>query len=227
MTTIPIRPLLTLKLATLAGLGLVLLLLSSCDFVGGVKGNGRITSESRTIGEFSNIEADGAFEVKWTPGAPALTIRTDENLMEYMRTETSGGKLRIEWAKPLRGTRGITVNIASSSLRAVQLNGAVRFVASNIAGGDLFLDGNGATRVALNGTANSLSASLNGASRLDADTLTTRTADLVINGAGRADVNVAETLRVAIAGAGRVDYTGAVQNVQKEVRGAGSVRRRD
>lgn len=227
MKTIPIRPLLPLKLATLAALAVAMAFLSGCHDWVGVRGNGHITTQTRSIGDFSNIEANGAFEVKWTPGAPSLSIRTDENLIGLMRTEVANGRLRIEWEKPLRASRNIVVNVTSPRLRAVQLNGAVRFVASNISGGELFLDGNGATRVALTGNANALTASLNGASRLDADELTTRTAELVINGAGRADVNVAETLRVAIAGAGRVNYTGAVQHVEQEIHGAGSVKRRN
>lgn len=226
MNTIRIRPLLTLKLATLAALGFAMLLLSGCHFVG-VKGDGHIITENRPVDDFSNIETSGAFEVKWTPGAPALSITTDRNLMEYIRTRTSNGRLDIEWEKALRGTHGIIVNISSPALRAVQMNGAVRFVGSGLNGGELFFEANGASRIALQGNANALSASLNGASRLDADELATHTAELVINGAGRAEVNVSDTLRVAISGAGRVTYSGAVQHVDKEIRGAGSVSRRD
>lgn len=227
MNTIPIRPFAAFKLATLAVLALLLLLLNACHWVG-VEGNGRITTENRPVQDFTKVEADGAFEITWASApAASLTITTDENLMEYIRTRLSGETLRIEWIKPLRGTHGIKVNIATSRLTGAELNGAVRLVASNLAGPEFFLVANGATRVALNGTVNAMSAEMNGASRLDADALVTRAIELSINGAGRADVNASEALKVEISGAGKVTYVGEPKSIQREISGAGSIRKRD
>lgn len=225
MNTINIRPSAPLKLITLATLAMALLLLSGCHWVG-VKGSGDIKTETRVVQNFTTIEADGAFQVNWTTGSPALSITTDDNLMEYIRTNVSGEKLQIEWVKPLKGTRGIKINIASQSLRGVELNGAVRFAAANLSGQDFFLEANGATRVGLDGNTDSIVASLNGASRLDAENLRTRRAELSINGAGRAEVSATEILNVAVSGAGKVTYIGNPK-VRKEINGAGSVRRRD
>ncbi len=90
MKTIPIRPLMTLKLLSVAVLAVLCLLLSSCNRWVGLKGNGRITTEDRQIQNFSALQADGAFEVNWTSGPPRLSIRTDENLMEHIQTEING-----------------------------------------------------------------------------------------------------------------------------------------
>ena len=226
MKTITIRPFAALKLLTLACLALVLLLLNGCHWVG-VHGNGHLTTDARPVTEFSRVEADGAFDLKWTTGAPALRIRTDENLMDYIHTTISGDKLRIEWVKPLRGTHGIKIEIASRSLNRVQLNGAVRFNASNLSGTEFYLEGNGATRITVQGAVNAVSAELNGASRLDADELTTRAMELSISGAGRAEVNVSEALKVDISGAGKVIYSGHPKTVDKSISGAGSIRPKD
>jgi len=224
-TTIPLRPFALLKFLTLAALAVALLLLSGCRWTG-VKGNGNITTETRQVADFTTIQADGAFEVNWTSGSPALRITTDGNLMDYIRAEVAGDKLRIEWEKNLRPTRGIKIHIASSTFTGAELNGAVRLNASNMSGSNFFLEANGATRVGLKGTVDGLTASMNGASRLDADELRTRTAELSINGAGRAEVNASEHLRVAVSGAGKVTYSGDPK-VKKDINGAGSVRRRD
>lgn len=225
MNSIPIRPFAAVKLATLAALALVLLLLSGCHWVG-VKGNGRLTTDTRPVANFTRIVADGAFEVTWTTGAAALSITTDENLLEYLRTSVEGDELRIEWIKPLKGTRGIKIKIASASLTHVQVNGAVRFVGSNLSGPELYVEANGATRMALHGTVNALAAEMNGASRLDAESLNTRAMELEISGAGRADVTVSEALKVTISGAGTVTY-GGNPTISKDISGAGSVRRRE
>lgn len=225
MNTIPIRPLLTLKLATFATFAFLVLLMSSCHYVG-VQGNGHITTETRTIQNFTRVQADGAFEVIWTPGPAALSVTTDSNLMEYIHARVSGDRLLIDWQKPLRATRGIKVNISSPQLTHVGLNGAVRLVASGLTGTEFYLEANGASRVALSGSVNAMQAEMNGASRLDAESLVTHAMDLTIAGAGRADVNVTDALKVDISGAGKVTYTGN-PTIKKDISGAGSVRQRE
>ena len=224
-TTIPIRPFALLKLLTLAALALALLLLSGCRWAG-VKGNGDIKTETRPIGDFTTIEASGAYEVTWTYGAPALQVTADSNLLKYIDTDVSDNQLRIEWEKQLRPTRRIKVRISSATLSGAELNGAVRLNAADMRTPNFVLEANGATRVNLKGTLDGLAASMNGASRLEAEELKSRVAELSITGAGRADVNASELLRVAISGAGRVTY-GGDPNVQKDVTGASRISRRN
>jgi hypothetical protein len=226
MHTIPVRPFAVLKLTTLAALALALLLLSGCNWAG-ERGNGTIITDTREISAFTEIEADGAFDITWTTGEPAFSVTTDENLVEHIRTRVEGDALTLSWAKPLKGTRGIKVRIASSSLRRVTLNGAVRLKTSNLAGAEFYLEANGATRVGLEGTVNALSAEMNGASRLDAQKLVTRATELAINGAGRAEVHATEVLKVDISGAGKVVYGGEPKTIDKQISGAGSVKRLD
>lgn len=225
MNTIPIRPLLTLKLATLAALAFLMLLISGCHWVG-LYGNGKITTESRVIGDITEMETDGAFTINWSSGAPSLKITTDSNLHDYIRTDVSGGRLHLEWIKPLKGTHGIKVDVASSSLQRVTLNGAVRLTATHLSGSEFYLEANGATRATLSGQVNAMSGELNGASRLDAKSLETRAMELSISGAGRADVDVTEALKVSISGAGKVTYSGNPA-ISKDISGAGSVQKRD
>jgi hypothetical protein len=225
MNTIPIRPLLTLKLASLASLACVSLLLSGCHWVG-IRGNGHIVTETRQINNFTKVEADGAFTINWTNGPAKLSITTDDNLFEYIRTDLSDDRLRIEWIKPLKGTRGIKVEISSPLLTRVTLNGATRLTATNLSGAEFYLDANGATRAMLTGNVSAMSGEMNGASRLDAEGLATRAMELDISGAGRANVNVSEALKVSISGAGKVVYTGDPK-VSRDITGAGSVSKRD
>jgi hypothetical protein len=215
-----------LKLATLGALGAALLLLSGCNEWKGVRGNGNLTTENREISDFENLEADGAFTVTWSAGAPSLSIRTDDNLQEHISTRVRNGKLTIGWERNLRPTDTVRVQITSRSLRKVELNGAVRMTAEQLRGREFYLEANGATRVTLSGATDAIQAEMNGASRLNAEALQTRAADLSINGAGRAEVNASNVLRVAVAGAGRVTYSGNPE-VHKEITGAGRVTRRE
>lgn len=224
MNTIPVRPLLTLKLAMLAAAAVLMLLVSGCHW--GVHGNGRVITETRPVSNFTKLEADGAFTITWSPGSPSLKITTDSNLMEYIRSESSGDRLHLEWIKPLQGTHGIKVVVSAPALTHVTLNGATRLTASDLAGSEFYLDGNGATRATLSGKVNAMAGELNGAGRLDAEQLTTRAMELSISGAGRADVSVSDVLKVDISGAGKVTYSGS-PTISKNISGAGNVVKRD
>lgn len=225
MNTITIRPFAAVKFLTLGVLALVLLLLNSCHWVG-EKGNGTISTDTRPVTDFNQLEVDGAFTIDWTRGPAKLKITTDQNLLEYIRTELKGERLRIEWIKPLRGTRGIKIEISSPALQKTQLNGAVNLTATDLSGPEFYLEANGATKAKLSGNVNAMSGEMNGASKLDAESLVARAMELTINGAGRADVNVTEVLKVEVSGAGKVTYSGNPK-VSKEINGAGSVKKRD
>ncbi len=55
-------------------------LIAGCRWAG-IRGNGNIKTDERTIGAFANLRASGAFTIEWQNGAPALRITTDENLL--------------------------------------------------------------------------------------------------------------------------------------------------
>ena len=76
------------------------------------------------------------------------------------------------------------------------------------------------------GVVNELMATMAGASKLDAESLQVKTAELSISGAGKAEVSASEILKVAISGAGKVTYHGN-PTLEQHISGAGSVRRRD
>ena len=220
MNTITIRPFLAAKLLTFAALTL-----GGCHLTG-IRGNGHIITENRTVEEFSSVEAEGAFDIEWTPGPPSCTIRTDENLLRHVETSMSGRKLRLEWQGQLHPTHGMKVRISSASMTGARLTGAVRLSATRLSGNGFYLEGTGATRVTADGTVNELLATMSGASKLDAESLQVKIAELSISGAGKAEVSPSEVLKVAISGAGKVTYSGN-PSVEKHISGAGTIRRRD
>jgi len=220
MSTIPIRPLAALKLLTFAALSL-----GGCHWTG-IRGNGHIVTENRNVPEFTSVEAEGGFDIQWVPGSPSCTIRTDENLLRHVETSMSGNKLRLEWNGQLHPTKGMKVKLSSRSLNSARLTGAVKMSATSLSGNGFYLDGTGATRVTLDGIVNELMATLTGASKLDAEGLQVKIAELSISGAGKGEVSASEVLKVAISGAGKVTYNGN-PTVEKHISGAGSIRKRD
>jgi hypothetical protein len=220
MSTITIRPFAALKLLTFAAL-----CLGGCHWTG-IRGNGHIVSEDRRVQEFTSVEAEGAFDIQWVAGPASCTIKTDENLLRHVETSMDGGKLRLEWNGQLHPTHGMKVKISSGSLSAARLTGAVRLTATRLSGKGFYLDGTGATRVTVDGAVEELMATLTGASKLDAEELRVRSAQLSISGAGKAEVSASDILKVAISGAGKVTYNGNPA-IERHISGAGSIRKRD
>ena len=97
MNTITIRPFATAKLLIFAALAL-----GGCHI--GIRGNGNITTEIRTVPDFTSVEADGALTITWSNAPAALKITTDQNLLSHIETSVSGKKLRVHSRGQLRPT---------------------------------------------------------------------------------------------------------------------------
>ena len=117
--------------------------------------------------------------------------------------------------------------ISSPTRAGARISGAVKLDAKQLSGPRFALESRGASRVSLDGNIDELLADMTGASELAASALQTKTAEISTTGAGNAEVAVAETLKVVITGAGKVQYSGNPPTIEKHISGAGSVRHRD
>jgi hypothetical protein len=138
----------------------------------------------------------------------------------------NGKKLVLEWHGQLHPTHGMKVKLSSASMSGARITGAVRLSTTKLSGKGFYLEATGATRVTVDGAVNELLATMSGASRLDAESLQVKVAELSISGAGKAEVSASDTLKVAISGAGKVTYNGN-PTIEKHISGAASIRRRD
>ena len=89
------------------------------------------------------------------------------------------------------------------------------------------MESRGASRVSLDGKIDELLADMTGASELTASALQTKTAEISTTGAADAEIAVADKLKVAITGAGKVRYSGNPPTIEKHITGAGSIRHKD
>jgi hypothetical protein len=200
---------------------------AGCHWVG-VRGNGNIKTDQRTISAFATVEVSGAFTIEWRNGAPALSITTDENLLPYIDNQVSGDTLRLRTRETIWPTHGrIKVVISSPTRAGARISGAVQLTANQLSGPRFAFQSTGASHVTLDGNVDELLADMTGASELNASTLQTKTAEISTTGAGDADIAVSETLKVAITGAGKVSYSGNPKTIEKHITGAGSIRHKD
>lgn len=210
---------------TIALLGGLVLTVAGCRW-GGIMGNGHIVTDTRPVADFSEIEADGGFQIEWRSGAPSLSITTDENLLRHITNQNEGQRLRLHSSGHLWPSHHINVAISSPTRAGARLTGATRLTAAQLSGHSFAIESTGAAKVKLDGNVDDLVTDMTGASKLDAETLQTKTATISSTGASHADVNVSQSLKVSITGAGKVTYSGT-PSVEKHVSGAGTIRHKD
>ena len=211
---------------TFLSLVVAALLFAGCDWRG-VKGNGNVITENREAAPFTTIAASGAYRIEWAVGAPAVSIKTDQNLMGFIRTRIEDGRLTIKTRERINPTDNVEVVLTGPALAEIELTGAARFTGKGVTGDKLLVTTTGASRVTLDGSVNSLTATHTGASKLRAADLQTQKAVLELTGASDAEINVQQTLEVEISGAGKVTYSGNPQILKQDIAGAGKIRRRD
>ena len=66
--------------------------LNSC--INTIDGNGKVTKEQRAVSSFNKIDISGSYEVLINQGdEERLELEVDENLLEYIETETKNNTL--------------------------------------------------------------------------------------------------------------------------------------
>ena len=195
-----IRPFAAAKLLTFAALAL-----GGCH-VSGIRGNGDITTETRTVPDFTSVEASGAFTITWSNAPAALKITTDQNLLSRIETSVSGTKLAPPFAQPAQADGGNQSDPfeLGTERRTADGRGASDCLETRrqrILPGGI---GRHASESSM-GRSTELMATMSGASRLDAESLQAETVEISISGAGKAEVAASKILKVAISGAGKSD----------------------
>src|SRR5262249_24895515 len=139
------------------------LLVAGCGF-SGIRGNGDITTDQRTVGDFSEIEAGGQFDIEWRSGPPLLSITTEQNLLQHIDSEVRDNRLRLRSSGHIWPTRGVKVIVSSQTRNGARLSGAVELTAKQLSGTKFYFQSRGASKVRLDGTVDELLADMTGAS---------------------------------------------------------------
>jgi hypothetical protein len=215
-----------MKKITILVVAACLVLVAGCRWIG-IRGNGNIKTDDRTISTFANIDASGVFQIEWQNGPPALRVTTDENLLSYIDNHISGDTLHLHTSEQIWPTHEIKVVISSPTRAGARISGAVKLTVNQMVSSKFAFESTGASRVTLDGSIDELLADMTGASELNASGLQTKVAQISTTGAADAEVSVADTLKVAITGAGKVTYSGNPKTIEKHITGAGSIRRKN
>jgi len=227
-------------------LGLITLASAGCNYLEGISGNGNVVKETRNVSSFDGIKIGGAFKVFLSQGnTESVVIEADENLMSIIETDVRGGKLVVGTEENIRHSKKLNIYITVKTLKNIDVSGAVEMKSEGkLELENLDFQGSGASEITLNftadhvegdfsgaseiefeGSAKSCRLDMSGASELKAEGFEVTAFDLVLSGAGDADIHVTGKLNARVSGAANVRYTGDPK-VDSEISGAGSVKRR-
>jgi hypothetical protein len=213
-----------------------------------VTGSGNVTEESRDVSGFTRIELSGVGMLMLTQdGTESMKIEGEDNMIARIRTDVSGGTLRIHTDENvnLNPTKPLIYRVSASEIERVAMSGAGSLQAGDLRTESLELETSGAGNVNIDkltvedlkasisgvgnimigGSATRQQVTLSGVGSYQAPDLDSTDASVKISGAGGATVQVSGRLTVDISGAGNVTYIGDPQ-IEQKISGAGSVSKR-
>jgi hypothetical protein len=197
----------------------VALLCTSCfhvntNWTGGknaVKGEGTVISKTfEDLKDFDKIEINGQADVNFTQSSVfEVTVRTQENVLDYLDYKVVGTTLVIETInhRPVRADKYDLV-IQAPALKRIEVNGAADF---DIPAGLRSED--------------DLKIIVNGAGDLTFDSIRCKDLTIEVNGAADADLTAIEVgqLKVEVNGAGDANISGHAADASFAVNGAGGI----
>jgi len=215
----------------------------------GEKGNGNITTITRSVGSYDEVNIGGSFDVELIAGQEGtITIEGDSNLMEYIVTEVRGNalKIKVENNKSIRASRKIRITVPFQDLNEVTLAGSgnvwnkdviktTNFKASVAGSGDLTLkldtrsvDASvaGSGDLTLTGNSRDIDISVAGSGEVHAKNLKAENASVSVAGSGDISVYCSQSIKARVSGSGDVDYYGNPDKQDTKVSGSGNIRMR-
>ena len=213
-----------------------------------VKGNGNMTTISRSTSDYNGIKCSGSFDFVLVAGTEGnITIQGESNLLEYIITEVKGNNLivKVEDNINLQSSKNKTIKITIpfKEISLVSLAGsgdlwnestinATDFKVSLAGSGDikLYVEAQsikgslaGSGDLTLKGNTNKLEASIAGSGDFDGSELQANHTDVSVAGSGDAKVVSNETLKARVAGSGEIKYKGNPKKEDTKVAGSGSI----
>jgi hypothetical protein len=213
-----------------------------------VKGNGKVSTDERNVGNFHRIHSSGSFDVYVTDGSnTSVKVEAEENLQQHIEVSVQGDALVIRSQKGynLRATKPVKIHVTATALKAIRNSGSGNIHTENMLKGSndfeiaLSGSGNGSVEVeakdvqasisgsgnlTLKGKTNSLDGKISGSGNIMARELQSGITSLKISGSGNAEVVATEKLSSKIAGSGEIKYWGNAV-VESKVSGSGHISR--
>ena len=210
-----------------------------------VNGNGRVTTENRSVNSTNRIKVLGSMDVILNEGPSGVKVEADENIIPYILTDVHDDwlEIRTENHVNLNSHNGIKVYVSTPSVNSIKISGSgnvngteklytrdkVDFSVSgsgditcNINAPEVNASISGSGNINLGGETKDVSVHITGGGDYDGRNLKAENARVNITGSGDVNLFADASLNVKVTGSGSVRYRGNPTISQKIV-GSGSV----
>ena len=214
----------------------------------GIKGNGNITTITRTTSDYSAIRCSGSFDYILVQGSEGnIKIEGEENLLEYIITETEHGALVVKTKnnvnlKPSKSNT-IKITIPFQDIEKISLAGSGDLYNKDVineedlnvslaGSGDIVLNIKtskvkakitGSGDITLKGSTENLEADVTGSGDFHGFDLESNNTAVSVTGSGDAKVVSNVYLKAKVTGSGDIVYRGNPEKEDTNVAGSGSI----
>lgn len=213
---------------------------------GYISGDGPVVKKELSLDAFDGVRNGINGDIYITRGQPGkVVVEGQENILENLIMEVSGGILKIKFDKMVRRAEPVRIYLTMETLTEVSVSGSGSLVTTNsfsglsdlnvavsgsgdisldVAARDLHAGVSGSGDIKLTGSADKLDLSISGSGSVDATDLASGECQVSISGSGDATVYVHDQLDARVSGSGNVRYKGDVARIHSRVSGSGKVR---
>lgn len=205
---------------------IVLLTASACNG-DRISGNGIITTEERSVNNFTGVMVEGSTDVTVTKGANfKVQVTGYSNLMPYFETKVVNGNLVLgfkEHVNVRHDNTEVTVTLPVLNNLSTYGSGNITSTGAFTATDDFQTSVSGSGNIKIEqGSAKNMSATISGSGNISAFGFSTEKAKVNVAGSGNASVTATDNLTVKIAGSGNVYYKGS-PSISVNISGSGAV----
>ena len=213
-----------------------------------IKGNQKIVSITRTTAEYEKISVSGSFDVKLVAGKEGeITIKGDENLLEFIKTEVNNNTLSVAFEKgksiqydynssieitiPFEAINQLTFSGSGNLSTTATLNsenldvlvsgsGNVKFESATT---NLKITKSGSGNLNSKGKTTNLEIISSGSGNANLSDLLSLNAVATQSGSGNIKLNCTSSLKATTVGSGNINYKGKPEKINKNSTGSGSI----
>lgn len=225
----------------------LLITTSSCfiDGMTGIKGNGNVVSEDRTINSnFEMIKVQQGINLFLTQGnSTKLNVEADENIMDLLLTEVKNNELKIYFEKNVYRAKARNVYLTTNDISRIKTSSGASVKSENtlqvsvleldsssgssikiyVNADEITSSSSSGSDIDIYGKTKKFSAKASSGSSIDADELKTVDAYAKASSGANIDVNVTGNLTAKASSGGDIDYEGGPSNINKNTSSGGSV----